>query len=531
VTLQRLRVINPAAAIVTASLAVTFWYAIARGQDFNWDQQNYHIGVPFLLAHDTFWSSVTPAGIQSYFNPYVLQAQFLGMTVLPAVIFTLVLAALQATGFMIAGFVCLRLARDAVTGEAGQGAATWLGLTGFALCLMSPLALSEAGSTFIDLITAVPIVGAYALLLCHPRRTGAAALAAGLLLGAATALKLTNGVFAFGVPGFELAGPESGRARLRMLVLCALGALAAFLVVGGPWHLALWQRFGNPFFPYYNNILHSPDFPPVAIRDPRFLPRTPLDIWIYPLYWLLGGSPNPGLQSPTAEPHFIDARWSVIIFGGTAYLAALALFPAWRRRQLAARATGLFLAIIITYLVWLAEFSIQRYLVPTELLAGAAVLFLALQIPRPLLRLPLTAGFALLCWILLAVPNWGHLPWRSHWASINARPLDIGPGPALVFLTMKPSSYVVASLPADARYAGINGDFDLGGSARTSLVRQLDAMLAENPPLRLVEVDPGAVPGLAAEVLASHGLEVTPRCRPLDVASERFRVCDVKRVR
>lgn len=530
-TLQRLRAINPATVIVTASLAVTFWYAIARGQDFNWDQQNYHIGVPFLLAHDTFWGSVAPAGVQSYFNPYVLQAQFLGLTFLPAIPFALLAAAIQATGLMIAGYVCLRLARDGGSGEAEREAATRLGLTGFALCLMSPLALSEAGSTMIDFVTAVPIVGAYALLLCHPRRTGAAALAAGLLLGAATALKLTNGVFALGVPGFALAGPESGGARLRMLLLCALAALAAFLAVGGPWHLALWHRFGNPFFPYYNNIFHSPDYPPVAIRDSRFRPGTPLDIWIYPLYWLLGGSPHPGLQSPTAEPHFIDARWTVIIFGGTAYLAALALFPAWRRRQLAARATGLFLAIIITYLVWLAEFSIQRYLIPTELLGGAAVLFLALQLPRPRLRLPLTAGFAVLSWILLAVPNWGHLPWHRHWASINAHPLDLGPGPALVFLTMKPSSYVAASLPADALYAGINGDFDLGASARTGLARQLGAMLAANPPPRLFEVDPGAVPGLAAEILASHGLEVTQRCRPLAVANAHFRVCDVTRAR
>jgi hypothetical protein len=55
---------------------MTILYATARGQDFNWDQQYYHIGILFLLAHATFWESVAPAGVQSYFNPYVIEIQW-----------------------------------------------------------------------------------------------------------------------------------------------------------------------------------------------------------------------------------------------------------------------------------------------------------------------------------------------------------------------------------------------------------------------------------------------------------------------
>ena len=96
--------------IIAGSLAVTLWYALSRGQDYNWDQKNYHLGVPFLLEHQTFWSSVDPAGIQSYFNPYVLQIEYFGITHLNPIVFAVALGVLQSTTFMIAGLVCVDIA-------------------------------------------------------------------------------------------------------------------------------------------------------------------------------------------------------------------------------------------------------------------------------------------------------------------------------------------------------------------------------------------------------------------------------------
>ena len=126
-----------------------------------------------------------------------------------------------------------------------------MALLGFALCVMTPIVLSEAGTTFIDFVTALPVLGAYALLITRHGVLGPvrSAILAGVLLGLATALKLTNGVFAFGVTGFVLAGRDSFRHRIRWLVTCGLSAVAGFLLVGGAWQLGLWERFGNPVFP------------------------------------------------------------------------------------------------------------------------------------------------------------------------------------------------------------------------------------------------------------------------------------------
>jgi len=508
--------------IAVFSLAVTIRYAVGRGQDVNWDQQNYHISVPFLLAHDTFWDSIAPAGIQSYFTPYVLQAQFFALTHLPPRVFAFVLAIFQSVGFMLAGVICVRIARDAAV-DRWRGAI--LGVLGFFLCLASPMALSEAGTTFIDLLMAIPVVAAYAILLQRNEEGVLSWVSAGLLLGAATALKLTNGVFVLGAIGFALAGAETLRRRLGMLCLCWFSSLLAFLAIGGSWHFGLWERFGNPFFPYFNRS----DSGYVVGRDGRFLPQGVLDIWRYPLYWLFGGSPQSDIASPSAELHFIDARWAIVTFGGVIFLAALVFFSDWRRRVLRDRSTGLVFAVLLSYMVWLFAFGIHRYMIPIELLAGAVVLLLILRIPLHSARIGLAAAAVILCWAVQVVPDWGHLPWRSHWQTVSEKPLDLEGGSNIVFLTAKPSSFVVTNFPADTRYVGIDGDFDLRAGGNTVLVRQLDSMLAADPPPALRAIDTGDVPRVAAEMLGSRGLAVGSDCRHFTMAGRAFRLCNVVR--
>ncbi len=516
------------AAIIIAPLVITIWYAMSRGQDFNWDQRNYHIGVPYLLEHGTFWDSIAPAGIQSYLNPYVLQIQFFCIMHLSPSLFVFVLAVVQSISFMFAGVSCVEVARSSGM-RVDTLETTLLALLGFALCLMVPMVLSESGTTFTDFLLAVPIIGAYTLLLIRDRiGPMVAATLAGILIGAATALKLTNGVFAFGVIGFAFAGPERPSQRFRWLILCGSSALLAFLAVGGSWQLELWKRFHNPFFPYYNNIFHSPDFGATAFHDERFLPHSVLDIWRYPLYWLLGGSPTSGTGSPSSEFPFADARWVVMVFGGTAFLTALMMWPSYRKQRLAEPATGLFFAVVISYLVWLAAFGIHRYMAPIDILCGAAVLVLAIQIPWPLPRLSVLAAVAIGSFTVIRVPDWAHLPWQPHWQAINRSPLDLG-GPAIVFLSGKPSLYIAASLPADARYVGISGEFNMRADADTTFSRQLTRELSSTPGASLKEVDQGSVPDVASDMLASYGLAVTPKCKKLSVADEVFRVCDVDR--
>lgn len=522
-----------AAVVIAASLGVTIWYATARGQDFNWDQRNYHIGVPFLLTHGMFWDSIAPAGIQSYLNPYVMEIQFFAMQHVSAISFAVMLAVFQSLSFMIAGFISAEVAYPA-----GGSQAMVLGLLGFALSLLAPMPLSEAGSTCIDLVTAVPVLGAYALLLTRGHRLSLVTSAglAGVLLGAATALKLTNGVFALGAVGFALGGPESLRRRIVWLLACGGAAIVAFAAVGGPWCIEVWKHFRNPLFPFYNNIFLSRDYPPVAFRDATFLPHSFLSIWSYPLYWvlphrlywLLGGSPTSGWDSPSNEQFFRDARWIASIYGITLFLTALLISRRWTRARLNDPVTGLLFAFTIGYVVWLFEFGIQRYAASLDILCGVVLLALLMVLPMKKLKFGLLFAMVLGSWGLMVLPYQEHLPWRSYWQSINPQRLHFD-GPTIVFLTFKPSLFIAASLPPNTRYVGAAGELDLRATNDTVLTRQLKQELISPVQFKLKEVDPGSLSSAPGTILASYDLSVTNRCRPLQVADETLRICDVTR--
>ena len=514
-----------------AAWLVLLYFAIARGQDFNWDQRNYHLGVPFLLQHGRFWQSIEPAGIQSYFNPPVLQVQFWLLCHVGAVTAAAILGSVQSLAFMVAGALCFSVA-------AGLGAGIGAALLGAGLSLLSPVALSEAGGTYIDLVTAIPVLGAYALLLTRGRgvRGLAAGVGAGSLLGVATGLKLTNALFVLGVAGFALAGADTVRERARWLLACGAAAALALMVVSGDWYLQVWRHLGNPLFPFYNGVFHSPD----AIgegslvaggtwRDERFLPRSVLALWRYPLYWLLGGSPNPALKSPSAEVAFIDPRWVAVVAGLTLFLATLAVARRWRACRLAEPQTGLLFAFALAYGAWLFQFDIQRYAVVLELLCGPVLLVLWRALRRGAARQGGLGATLAASALLMAVPDWGHVPWHARWQPIGQALASVQPG-AIVFVTGRPSLIAAVGLPADVRYVGLGGGLEMSAAANTRLVRQLKADLAQTPPPPLLELDRGTVEPVTVATLASYGLVVRAQCQPFVVGADAFRLCGVGRM-
>ncbi|HUO55522.1 MAG TPA: hypothetical protein VMU18_12315 [Rhodoblastus sp.] len=508
------------------SFAVAIFLALRHGQDLNWDRKNYHLGVAATISRGAFWESLFPAGIQSYFDPLLLQAQFYLMERVGPRSFAVITALAQSLAFIGAGFTCMAVARQ-TTEPTRPIFSTIAGFLGFLLCLFAPVALSELGTTFIDLSSGALVIGAFALLLVREERLGRVALA-GALVGAATAFKLTNGLFAIGGAAFSLAGPERWPRRLVWLSVFGAAALVLFAVIAGPWHLELWRRFHNPFFPYFNTIFHSPDFPAISLRDDRFLPTSPLDIWLYPWHWLMSDSPRSGVATPSTEVPFQDIRWAALAFGATIYALALAALPRWRRQKLAEPTTGLFFAILASYLLWLAAFGIHRYLIPIDILCGAALLYLCQQIPWPRWRLAILCGLAIASFATMRLPEWGHIPFgRDLRAVETAAPLD--PGPAIVFLTRKPEFYVAASFPASWRYVGLYEDYDVFVPQNGGFGGLLAAMLAEKPAPALKALSIGAFPPFSQTVLARFGLTISNQCQSLGIADDSFQLCDVKR--
>lgn len=507
------------------SLAVTVWFAVMRGQDINWDQRNYHVGLAYLLSNAGVWDNVAPAGVQTFLNPYVIQLKLLGIRHLGPIAFAAVQGAVQSAAFILAWFVCAALAGPLSRRRNGVSA-----LAGFALCLMAPLPLSEAGTTFIDLDTAIPVIAAYLLLLIRDRQANPLPwiLIAGALLGMATALKLTNAVFAVAAAGFFVAGPEDARQRMTGALALGAAAGAGFLAIGGAWHWNLWERFANPFFPYFNNIFGSRDFDSVTLRDLRFVGASAYDIWRYPFLWFAGESTTPYTGSPSSEVEFTDARWMFAVGASTVFLGVLACFRRWRQARMRETATGFIFAFATGYLIWLFLFGIHRYVIAIDILCGAVLLALTRYVPGRSVRPTLLLAVAAISIWRIEVPDWGHRPWLPHWQTISPQVILLE-GRSLVFLADNPTLLIAPMLPPRTRYVEISGSFDLRASNDTYLTRQLKKQIASVADDAIWLVDRGWTPDLATATLASHGLRPGERCEIVQIAVDSLRLCAVVR--
>lgn len=474
---------------------------------------------------------MAPSGIQSFFNPYIYQLQYLGITHLQPILFVTFLALIQSFAFILAGISCYEIIQLKKR-QADLMHDNYLFLAGFLLCLAAPIALSEAGTTFADLLLSVLIIAAFRFLLIRERFGLVKSwVLAGGLIGIATALKLTNGIFALGVLGFALTGPEALSERIKLLALFTCAAIFLFIVVGGSWHLYLWKEFQNPFFPYFNNLFHSPDYPWVALRDTRFLPDSALDLWRYPIYWSLGTGSAKNPISPSSELPFRDIRWIIFFIAVFVFLICLLIRSEWRKIRLVETEIGMLFAIVISYICWIELFGIHRYIVALDILCGVGMLILSLQIPIKTIRLFFLSFAALSALILIKVPDWGHSKWDRKWRLISDHPIDFG-GRAIVFLANKPSLYIAQSIiPADTIYVDASGEFDIRKNVSTKLTKVLKQELSEARSFQVKVIDTGKVSEFVIEVLSSYGYKLTQNCQQFRINEDCLRICDVELTR
>jgi uncharacterized membrane protein len=125
-------------------------------------------------------------------------------------------------------------------------------LTACMLAFMSTVVLVGLETTANDLLAAVPLLWAFALMSKEPS-TDRQAQAAGALWGVAAAFKLSNALFLpllfvwWWMPGRE-------RPTVRRGAAIALGAFVGFGAAYAPWAWQLWSAMGNPFYPYFTSL-------------------------------------------------------------------------------------------------------------------------------------------------------------------------------------------------------------------------------------------------------------------------------------
>ncbi|MHA4869357.1 hypothetical protein ACXZ1M_16820 [Duganella sp. PWIR1] len=432
--------------------------SLASGQDDGWDMRNYHLYNVHALLNGRIGFDLSPAGFQSYFNPTLdLPYYYLNQWLPPRAV-GFVLGALHGLAFVL----LYGIARQLLGVAAPRRVVVLLAAAG----LCAPGFLSELGNTMGDNLSALPVLASLYLVLrgwdTLAQRSAPTSpalsllpalrvlLAAGVAMGLGAGLKLTNALYAVALCATLLSVPLPWWQRLRLSLLFGIGVLGGMAVSGGWWFLKMWQTFGNPVFPQFNNIFRSPLAPEQGVIDVFFRPQGVLENLLWPFIFMFN-------TRRVSEIPLKLAVWPLL------YLALLAVAAVWllRRRSanltptptptLAPRSGFLLLFVALAYLVWMRMFSIYRYLVPLELLAPLAI-WLAWRYIAPQAQRLAVLVLAALALGVFPMANWGHAAWADQSFSAELPPIA-KPADSIVFFAQPdpPSGWMATFLPPEVR--------------------------------------------------------------------------------
>jgi hypothetical protein len=406
--------LRPALLVLGVPAATCAGWTILAGKDLNWDLLNYHYYAPFHLLAGRLQQDYFAASAQSYLNP-LGYLPFYGMvaagwhSVLASVLLAIAHSLSIAALYLIAWRLFAHLPRR-----------ERIVLCSFAAALGASSAVfwATVGTSFLDPLLA-PLVLFGLLLLMDGRRFALA----GVLFGAAAALKYSNAIYALAALPLVV---RSGFLRY------AAGGLAALAVLAGPWLALMWREFGNPLYP-------------MGAVSLRFTPGDLADALLFPFRMLA-----------------LDRGLYAEIFAPDLRFAALALAAVFVRKGVDWRLFGFF---GLGYVLWLATSANARYGLVLLLLAGVCLAQL-LERVLPLRAARVVLGVLLVLQLVMAAvaapARWFIAePWSRHWFPYQA-PERALREPAL-YLTLEtlPMAVVAPFVHPESSFANVRGQVSI----------------------------------------------------------------------
>lgn len=504
--------------------------SVHLGQDASFDLKNYHWYNAYAFLNDRLGHDIAPAMLQSYLNPLIELPYFLVATHLPE--HPAYAAFLQGTYYGLLVFSLAKLAwrlfpdsmenlrPELAINEDAKGIGIRARLPSSVLRLLVAVvvgatgtaSLSQFGTTSNEIqVSVLVVVGLYFLVSAlGPGLSVIRAMLAGALIGAAAGLKLTAAPYALGaIVAFGLACRLRGT-LLRQYLPFLLMLAANLALLQGTWSLRLYQTYGNPLFPFYNQLFASEWWDIRPLITANFFPRDPFQWLFYPFYWL---KQNIWL---VMDGGFRDAHIA------TAFLALIAIAPrVWRGTTAAPldeRLPWRLLTVffLVSYIAWLVTFSTYRYLIPLEALSG---ILLAGAIRWNDARKYAQSAMVLTACVLLAwsrYPDYGHVTISPGVVAADAP--RVPPGSLILLLGGDPMSYVVPSFPTDTRFIGVGNNF-LTPDMQNRLQRTIDQTIMQHPGAIFLIEGPRADLQRHDAYLAHYGLR-RGGCQPLPTTLE-----------
>lgn len=396
-------------------LATIAWSAFA-GKDFNWDQLNYHFYAGYALLNDRLTQDFMPANGQSYLNPLPYLPFYLMVTHgWPSLLVASVLAGIQSLNAVVAYHITRRtLPVDCMyTGTLSCLAAL--------LSILSPVFLTEAGTTFADLSTSAFVLGAVLLSLnASTRRARWAPFFAGALLAAAGGLKLSNLMFGPACAAMLLAVAPTRQQRLRAVCLLAAGSVVGMAAAQGYWGWKLWKEFHNPFFPFFGDLFPTDSFPKEGAPMERFMPHGVLDYILLPFRM---ASTRAWIYIENAAPDLRFAALLIIALCGTGITVTQYQKRGLEiRRRFTRQSIGLWTFFAIAYVTWETISGNGRYGITVLILCGPVLVVTATAVfanERHAVYAALTIAALQLVHLSSGDLRWSTGPWTESWYGIQ----------------------------------------------------------------------------------------------------------------
>lgn len=501
--------------LVFAGMVFIFmWHALTRGTDVNWDLLNYHQYNPFALLNKPFGFDIVPAQLQTFLSP-VLDVPYYGLRV-ALNDWPRLLVCLLAVPQALATFLAYRITRRSIPDAVSYRNA--LALLAVALGASGVASLPYGATTQSDMIPTCFLFGSMLLVLGDLDRkkcSSASMLAAGLMSGIAFGLKLTLLPYcvALAVAIGVVSGPGLIR-RMVSLVVFSVAAVVGGLLVGGPWWWKLFQVYGNPIFPYYNTIFHSPFYADVRYTDDRFKPANLVQALFYPFFW---GTRRQNLVQEVIfrDPRFLLSYLSVLCAVLASLLVRVGCFTA--RPRLDRGGWCLLLFFVTGFTLWEIQFSILRYLAPLELLIGT-ILLLALRPlftndERGLIPHAIVIVITIISFGVTVYPQTDFVRFGKVTAYAALPPLESDS--LVILLDSSPMSFIASFAPPTVRFVGANNNLVHPG-LKVRLQDEIDTVVRNQAgPIWGLE-DKNDDGGGADTTLAYYGLRRAEDCFPVE---------------
>jgi hypothetical protein len=510
-------------AFMSAVVLAFGWISILLGEDASWDFRNYHWYDAYAFLHARLGFDVAVAHHATYYNPLVHLPFYWLVSAGPAWLAPFYVGALQGLNIL----PLYLLARSALIPSDNRWLAAALAVAG----LLGSTVLSSIGNTSYDTALSAPVFGGLAVMVIRRDALSAAAapaagaaVLAGLLIGTATGLKLVEGFYAIGFAVALLLLPGSSAVRMARLLAGGAGGIAAVLLCGGFWFLALERATGNPLFPYYNSIFRSPLIDPTFFGSTNFVPVSFWPTLTFPFRFLLDyriadDAPFRDLRIPLLYALLpIASLWFAVRARSSPPIVA----PSARR--------VLFLFVAGSYVSWLASFAMYRYLVGLEMLAP--LLIVAVLDCAPLTRRLQLATAAMLLFLAALVGHYGfgdRVSSSDRYVQVDGLSFA-NPGSTMLLMTGgEPMAYLIPSLPPAIPVLRIDGWLAQPDDSSGLTASMRARVAAHRGDLALI-----AAPWereVAVRATAAYGLEiVTEQCR--EVRSNMggpYQLCPLRR--